>query len=87
MAVIWAVGNAPKDDAILGCERAPRVIERAKLTFYEPEHRMRLELPVLCEASFKLDEDGGGIAVVVSWTEHDPLEVEAVGATLSTVSN
>ena len=39
MAVIWAVGNAPKDGAILEFGMALRIVERARSISHLPEHR------------------------------------------------
>ena len=66
MAVIWAVGNAPKDGAILGRDMAPRVVERAGPKSHEPEHRRRRELRLIDEACFELCRNVGGIAVAVT---------------------
>ena len=66
MASIVAEGNAPKDGAILGCDMAPRVVERAGPKSHEPEHRRRRELRLIDGAYFELDGNVGGIAVAVT---------------------
>ena len=66
MAVIWAVGNAPKDGAILGRDMAPRVVERARTKSHEPEHRRRRELRLIDEGCFEIDGNVRGVATVVT---------------------
>ena len=66
MAVIWAVGNAPKDGAILGRDMAPRVVEQAGPKSHEPEHRRRRELRLIDEACFGLEGNVRGIAVAIT---------------------
>ena len=44
-------------------------------------------MPVFYGACFDLVGGVGAIAVAVRWAEHDPPEVEGVGAALSIVSN
>ena len=63
MASILAEGNAPKDGTILGCDMAPRVVEREMLKSHEPEHRRRRELPLIDRACFELDGHVGGTTV------------------------
>ena len=67
MAVIWAVGNAPKDGAILGRDVAPRVVEKAGSKSREPEHRRRRELPLIDRACFELYGNVGGTIVAVTY--------------------
>ena len=66
MASILAEGNAPKDGAILGCDMALRVVERARLISRRPKYHRSLELPLMYEACFDLEEGVGGIAVAVT---------------------
>ena len=66
MAVVWAVGNAPKDGAILGRDMAPRVVEQAGPKSHEPEHRRRRELRLIDGARFGLEGNVGGIAVAIT---------------------
>lgn len=59
---------------------APCVDERARSISRRPEHCRRRELLVLCGVCLDLVGGEGAIAVAVSWAEHDPLELEGVGA-------
>ena len=66
MAVIWAVGNTPKNGAILGRDMAPRVVEQAGPKSHEPKYRRRRELRLIDGACFGLDGNVGGIAVAIT---------------------
>ena len=54
VAIIWAEGNAPRDDLILGGDMAPGVIERTRSISRQIEHHRRPELLLIDWACFGL---------------------------------
>ena len=62
------------------------MVEQTRSIFCQPKHRSRRELPVLCEACLDLAGSVGGVAVVVSRAEHNPLEVKGAAVPLSVIN-
>ena len=59
MAIVQTEGDPPKDDVILGCGMALRVVGMTRPISRGAEHRTRRKLPIFFWACLKLDEGMG----------------------------